>query len=140
MNHSCCPNTYAPPTGRTSNTIEYETITTRPIAKGEELTCDYNVFDYECDGHAIDPCGCNAKECRGAVKGFKTLDLRSQIALLHQVEPEIFECFVNIATPTFVELTEPPAETTADTTFSSSAPVIGRYNGRYYLISEARSS
>ncbi|GFN93149.1 histone-lysine N-methyltransferase [Plakobranchus ocellatus] len=61
INHSCSPNCVAEVVD-----IEKESkiiiITSRKIAKGEELTYDYK-FDFEDDQHKI-PCNCGAVNCR----------------------------------------------------------------------------
>ena len=61
INHSCDPNTY----------IEYTEdasyiVARRPIAAGEELTCDYNINITE--GTAW-PCHCGTARCRGTTTG-----------------------------------------------------------------------
>lgn len=60
MNHSCDPNTitfYIEPN-------YYQTKALRHIMPGEELTCDYTVFDTAPDGEGF-KCECGAKNCRG---------------------------------------------------------------------------
>jgi SET domain-containing protein len=61
INHSCDPNAYA----------LYESDATffvarRPIAPGDEITCDYNV---NISGGTAWPCRCGAARCRGTVAG-----------------------------------------------------------------------
>lgn len=62
MNHSCDPNTI---TFYTS-THHYETRALKPIAPGDELTCDYGVFDTDADGEGY-KCLCGSANCRGWV-------------------------------------------------------------------------
>ena len=40
-----------------------------------EVTCDYALFDYHCNGHEIELCACGSPNCRGKMTGFsgKTL-------------------------------------------------------------------
>ncbi|XP_048237798.1 histone-lysine N-methyltransferase 2C-like isoform X4 [Haliotis rufescens] len=61
INHSCAPNCVAEvvPFEKESKII---IITSRRLAKGEELTYDYK-FDFEDDQHKI-PCNCGAHGCR----------------------------------------------------------------------------
>ena len=67
VNHSCGPNcgVQIRPANRV---IEVRAL--RPIAAGEEITLDYNTFEYELD-HGGSQCGCGAASCRGRVPGFK---------------------------------------------------------------------
>jgi hypothetical protein len=44
----------------------------RPIAAGEELTFDYDTFEYEVE-HLGGECRCGAAKCRGRVAGYKHL-------------------------------------------------------------------
>jgi cyanophycin synthetase len=67
VNHSCEPNcgVQIRPASR-----EIEVRALRPIAAGEEITFDYNTFEYELD-HGGSQCTCGAATCRGRVPGFK---------------------------------------------------------------------
>lgn len=61
LNHSCDPNAYA----------LYEAdacyvVARRPIAAGEEITCDYNV---NISGGTAWPCHCGSRRCLGTVVG-----------------------------------------------------------------------
>lgn len=62
MNHSCDPNTLTHFISENS----YLGIALRPIVIGEELTCDYGVFDTQPDGEGFQ-CECGAENCRGFV-------------------------------------------------------------------------
>jgi len=93
MNHSCNPNVYCPLVYRIKDEMCYDTIALRDIRPGEELTCDYACFDYECDGHEIAQCGCKAPNCRGEMKGFKCLSLEEKIRIMPMCEPEIVDTF-----------------------------------------------
>ena len=67
VNHSCAANcgVQIRPASR-----EIEVRALRPIAAGEEITFDYNTFEYELD-HGGSQCTCGADTCRGRVPGFK---------------------------------------------------------------------
>jgi hypothetical protein len=65
----------------------------RDIAVGDEITCDYSVFDYDCDGHAIEACGCGSAACRGSMNGFRGLSLAEQVRVLHHADPELVAQF-----------------------------------------------
>lgn len=60
-NHSCEPNTGI------KNSVKL--VALRKIAKGEEITVDYDTLEYDWSMK----CGCSSKNCRGAVRGFKYL-------------------------------------------------------------------
>jgi SET domain len=93
MNHSCDPNCWCPLVSRTPNFMCYDAIAEMDIHPGDEITCDYSLFDYECDGHAIEQCGCGAAICRGKMLGFKALGLQEQVRIMHKCEEEILEQF-----------------------------------------------
>jgi len=94
MNHSCAPNLHCPGTERAADHMLYDAHAVRDIAVGDEITCDYSVLDYECDGHAIEVCGCGAPRCRGSMKGFKGLPLAEQVRVLHHADAELVEHFM----------------------------------------------
>jgi SET domain-containing protein len=49
----------------------YRAIAMRDIKPGEEVTCDYALFDYHCNGHEIEVCACGSHKCRGKMLGFQ---------------------------------------------------------------------
>ncbi|MFM8704817.1 MAG: SET domain-containing protein-lysine N-methyltransferase, partial [Planctomycetia bacterium] len=67
VNHSCDPTcgVLIRPSQR-----EIEVRALRPIAAGEEITFDFNTFEYELD-HGDGRCLCGSAKCRGRVPGFK---------------------------------------------------------------------
>ncbi|MFM8803665.1 MAG: cyanophycin synthetase, partial [Planctomycetia bacterium] len=69
VNHSCEPNCGVQ-IRLASREIEVRAL--RPIAAGEEITLDYNTFEYELD-QGGGQCTCGAAGCRGRVPGFKHL-------------------------------------------------------------------
>ncbi|KAL7538014.1 hypothetical protein ACHAWF_005965 [Thalassiosira exigua] len=93
MNHSCEANAYFPLLHRTSTEMYYQAIALRDIEAGEEVTCDYALFDYECNGHQIEVCACGSKKCRGKMYGFQALDLNEKVEILHLVDDEIKDLF-----------------------------------------------
>lgn len=94
MNHSCSPNCSCPKVYRTNDTLCYIGIAERNIYAGDEVTCDYALFDYECDGHAIAQCGCKSENCRGNMMGFKDLPLCEKVRIMHQCDDEIVDRFL----------------------------------------------
>ena len=77
MNHSCDPNVVPD----SFDWLRGEGIATRDIAKGEPLTCDYALFDYDEDGKTF-VCHCGAKNCRGKRIGFELLTPAEQERML----------------------------------------------------------
>jgi cyanophycin synthetase len=67
VRHSCEPNCGVL-VRASERQIEVRAL--RPIAAGEEITFDYNTFEYEID-HGGGPCQCGAATCRGRVPGYK---------------------------------------------------------------------
>jgi hypothetical protein len=84
INHSCDPNTKA----GDENTCEYETVAIKDINADDELTCNYLVFDYDCNGHSF-ACNCMSKNCVGFVAGFKNLTSEQQLGLLSEADHSI---------------------------------------------------
>jgi hypothetical protein len=79
---------------RTPNEICYQAIALRDISVGEEVTCDYALFDYHCNGHEIEECACGSPKCRGRMLGFQGLSLQAKVEILHLVEEEIKDKFL----------------------------------------------
>jgi hypothetical protein len=69
VNHSCEPNCTVV---IRAGAKEIELRALRPIATGEEITVDYDTFEYEV-AHLGGPCRCGAPRCRGRVAGYKHL-------------------------------------------------------------------
>eukprot|EP01040_Poterioochromonas_malhamensis_P003403 gene3403-3627_t len=88
MNHSCKANSmmlYSEfESTAQDNRLEfkhYRMIALCDIATGQEITCNYNLFDYRCHGHSIPLCQCGAVDCCGRV-GFSFLPQKDQLSLL----------------------------------------------------------
>jgi hypothetical protein len=88
MNHSCDANCFCPATGKDGDRLLYDAFAIKDIEVGDEITADYATFDYECDGHEIEVCGCISANCRGSMRGFKNLSLEEQVGspIIHQFE------------------------------------------------------
>ena len=69
VNHSCDPTcgVLIRPAQR-----EIEVRALRPIAAGEEITFDYDTFEYEAE-HVAGQCRCGSAKCRGRVPGYRHL-------------------------------------------------------------------
>ena len=95
MNHSCEPNVYCPCNGLTLEGCPiYDCIAVKDIAPGTEITCDYALYDYECDGHAIEACLCGTSGCRGYMTGFQGLTLEQKVDVLPYVDAEMIARFL----------------------------------------------
>lgn len=92
MNHSCDPTTVMANEQTLSNGDVTYCAATKDIDVGTELTCDYNLFDYECNGHTF-TCGCKSPKCYGYIGGFKHLPMSKQVELLHTVDEVVRERF-----------------------------------------------
>uniref|UniRef100_A0A6B2LBP0 SET domain-containing protein n=1 Tax=Arcella intermedia TaxID=1963864 RepID=A0A6B2LBP0_9EUKA len=90
MNHSCNPNVIC----KNLSDSLYVGIARRDIGVGDEITCDYALFDYLCDGHEIEVCLCGEEGCRKSMRGFVNLDRKTQLELLPFVDEGILENFV----------------------------------------------
>lgn len=95
INHSCDPNTYSMATPEMTESFEYYQIATKDIETGEQLTCDYNLFDYDCTDKNIVDCHCGSKNCRKSIRGFKWLPLTEQLELLPRIDISIVEQFLD---------------------------------------------
>lgn len=94
VNHSCEPNTCSDVLSTTSASIEYAQVASRDIGAGEELTCDYNLFEYDNTETGFDPCMCGTSACVGKVMGFRHLSLEAQKQRLKDAEPYIIEAWL----------------------------------------------
>lgn len=94
MNHSCDSNSCSKRSGFFLEEKEYWQIATKDIFPGDEVTCDYALFDYECDGHPISQCQCGSEKCRGLILGFKHLPLDEQIKWLGHEDNRLLQPFL----------------------------------------------
>ena len=91
MNHSCDPTTISRQTAQQREQNVYETAALKDIQPGDEITCDYNLFEYDCHGKVIEKCLCGSTRCINRVAGFRYLPLSEQKARLPLVELEVLE-------------------------------------------------
>jgi hypothetical protein len=85
MNHSCDPNTdFTNLIDLGNGIISFNDYASKDINIGDELTCNYLWFDYECDGHSFN-CKCNCVPCYGNINGFKNLSSEEQDKIIHKV-------------------------------------------------------
>jgi len=91
MNHSCQPTTISHQTNEQRERGEYSTIALQDIHPGQEITCDYNLFEYDCQGKTINVCMCETEKCIGYVRGFKYLPKEYQKECIQYVENEVLQ-------------------------------------------------
>jgi Proteins containing SET domain len=89
MNHSCDPTTISRQSSEQRERNEYDTVALRDISPGDEITCDYLAFEYDCYGKVIEKCLCGAPQCVGRIAGFRFLSTEQQKARIHIVDDEV---------------------------------------------------
>jgi len=89
-NHSCDPNIFYDD-GRHSEVDpmsgEYKTFARKDIPAGAQLTCDYDLFDWDARDKAITKCECGAPCCRGSVRGTQFRRPEEVVLRLAELEP-----------------------------------------------------
>ncbi len=94
-NHSCDPNDYTENWNIDENgLVSYDVVALKDIKEGDEITCDYTLFDYSCHGHEISICMCGSTNCRGKMLGFHDLSIEDQLKALPDIFPPIFPIFL----------------------------------------------
>lgn len=91
MNHSCDPTSYSLQKEEQKKDNTYNTIALKDLYPGDEITCDYNLFEYDCRTKKIDVCLCGSINCLGKVHGFKFLTLEQQKSYFYVVEEFVLE-------------------------------------------------
>lgn len=95
MNHSCNPNTFSRSNPEMRATHQYQQVACNDIHVGDQITCDYNLFEYDCRDKNITSCHCGSVNCRKKINGFKWLSPEEQIKLLPQVTANVLEKYLN---------------------------------------------
>lgn len=90
MNHSCDPSTLSIDVtdGEGDTTVGYVQVATRDLLPGDEITCDYVLFDWDGDGHHFE-CHCGASACYGYVAGFMSLPPEIQDRIADRVYSDV---------------------------------------------------
>lgn len=91
LNHSCADSNIR---FKTSNQFGFAVVATRDISAKEELTSNYLLFDYTCDGHAF-TCACGLPSCYGSIRGFNNLSFDVQCTLIDEVTGNVLQKFSN---------------------------------------------
>ncbi|MEY4136981.1 MAG: hypothetical protein RL205_1109 [Actinomycetota bacterium] len=86
MNHDCRGNSI--PRYAEDDSRAYEEIATVAISAGEQITCNYLLFDWECDGHTF-TCQCGHPQCFGEIRGFAHLSPAQQESLAADITDEV---------------------------------------------------
>lgn len=94
MNHSCAPNTTSFVTDVTAERLEYGMEALCPISPGQELTCDYSLFEFEAGDASILSCQCGAKDCLQQIKGFKYLTFAQALPRFAMAEPYVLASYL----------------------------------------------
>jgi hypothetical protein len=63
---------------------------------GEEITCDYDLFEWDARDKGISKCECGAPNCRGAALGFKFLPFDLQCEMIGNATAE---CVLEVGKP-----------------------------------------
>lgn len=110
MNHSCDANSYSKTPKELIQENAFLQIACRNIEAGEEITCNYLLFEYDCSDKAISNCLCQSDQCLHEIRGFKWLSAQKQQELLPQVDDRLLEQYLlehpdiiyikNLETPT----------------------------------------
>lgn len=94
MNHSCDATSYSYTNEEMFSDCQYAQIAAKDIQIGEEINCNYNLFEYDCKDKGIDECHCGSTNCQHQIGGFKWIPLHEQIKLLPRVDKFIMEAFL----------------------------------------------
>jgi hypothetical protein len=108
MNHSCEPNTYSADSYNGENGGSYKTVALRDISPGDEITCDYDLFELDSRDKGIDKCECGSSLCRGYAHGFLYLPKALQIELSGRMYQEVIDAWVKMCPNVMFESVCPP--------------------------------
>jgi hypothetical protein len=88
-NHSCEPSICT-----FENNYEdcsFNVFALRDILPGEEITCDYSIFEYDCKEKCIDNCFCKSENCLKRVWGFKFLTIEQKKGRFEIVDVDVLK-------------------------------------------------
>lgn len=79
MNHACEPTSASVDRidGEGAEVTVYDQVALVDLEPGDPITCDYTLFDWDCDGHQF-TCACGAPRCYGRIAGFAGLPAERQ--------------------------------------------------------------
>lgn len=96
MNHSCDPNTYSADSVNNEEGGSYKTVALKDISPGDEITCDYDLFELDSRDKGIDKCECGSSICRGYAHGFLYLPKLLQIELSGRMYEEVIDAWMKV--------------------------------------------
>ena len=91
VNHSCDPSIHA---FCSNEEYKCESWALRDIEPGDEINCDYFLFEYDCEKKGIEICACGSKKCLGKIFGFKFLNEEQKKEKIKKVEKCILDQWV----------------------------------------------
>lgn len=97
VNHSCDSNAkfifekrkVSFPTLSDNHEVCWHMVATRNIKKGQGITYDYNLTEYDMAEHF--QCNCGSEKCLGEIKGFKYLTPEQQKSRARELSPVVTE-------------------------------------------------
>jgi hypothetical protein len=101
MNHACCPTTISVQTPDDVAKNTYATVAVRDIVPGDQITCDYNLFEYDATDKIIERCMCGAPDCLTRIAGFRYLTRAQQKARIQWVDDAVLLHMAHVD-PTFL--------------------------------------
>ena len=106
MNHSCEPTTISRQTPIQRESNEYDTVALVDIYPGDQITCDYNLFEYDCHGKEIEECLCGSSRCIGRIAGYKYLSASEKQLRLPLVDIEVLQALSNDSANRFIYISD----------------------------------
>lgn len=93
MNHSCDANTISVFLPGDEKLNRYVNRAVKEIKAGDEITANYLLFDWDCDGHSFD-CLCGSPDCFKHIHGFKDLNFSTQLNYVKDIDETTLAKFV----------------------------------------------
>ena len=95
FNHSCHRSNIC---FSSTNKFTFNVIASRDIEPGDELLCNYMLFDYTGDGHEF-MCNCgggeNGDSCFGRISGYRSLSIKTQLRLVDSISENVLHAFAS---------------------------------------------
>ena len=88
-NHSCSPNTYSADEQHHDTGGTYKTVALCDIMPGDEITCDYDLYELDSRDMGITECRCESPNCRRQAIGFMHWPEEQQIPMLARLEDHL---------------------------------------------------
>lgn len=91
MNHCCAPTAVSRSRDNIGTSGVYDMVALVDIHSGDEITCDYNAFEYDAHGKVIENCYCGSLDCIGRVAGYRFLQIEEQKKRLSYVDDVVLK-------------------------------------------------